>query len=137
MGGPCLWQSPHSGYPETPFQRCAVWEELLEEPSSGAVEGEELAARGWELFQASSLLPQRGPGLQLEVGDSHRLSWVVGLGDLGGRAHGVQEERWVLVGSWAKDQQVQGAQEAQEARQDLLEEGWVPGVEVGDGVGTP
>lgn len=130
-------QSPHSGFPETPFQRCAVLEELLEEPSSGAVEGEELAARGWELFQASSLLPQRGPGLQLDVGDSHRLSWVVGLGDLGGPVHGVQDEKWVLGGSWAKDQQVQWAQEAQEAGQGLLEEGWVLGVEVGDGVGTP
>lgn len=68
------------------------------------------------------------------MGDSHRLSWVVGLGDLGGPVHGVQDERWVLGGSWAKDQQVQGAQEAGKG---LLEEGWVPGVEVGDGVGIP
>lgn len=126
-------QSPHSDFPETPFQRCAFWEELLAESSSRAVEGEELAARGWELSQASFLLPQRGPGLQLGVGDSRRLSWVVGLGGLGGPVHGVQGERWVLGGSWAKDQQVQGAQET---RQGQPEECWEPGVEAGDGVGT-
>lgn len=40
----------------------------------------------------------------------------------------------MLGGSWEKEQQVQGAQEATRGQ---LEEGWVSGVEVGDGVGTP
>lgn len=50
----------------------------------------------------------------MDVGDSRRQSWVVGLSDQGGPVHGVQGERWVL-GSWAKDQQA--VQEVQEARQ--------------------
>lgn len=57
------------------------------------MEGEELAAGGWELSQTSLLLPQRVPGLQLGVGDSRRLSWVVGLGGLGVPVHGVQGGR--------------------------------------------
>lgn len=122
LGGLCLLWSPHSGFPETPSQRCAAWEGLLEESSSRAAEEEGLAARGWELSRVSFLPPQRGPGLQLDEGDSHRLSWVVGLSGLGDLGHAVQGERWVLVGSWAKDQQ---------------EERQVLGVGVGDDVGTP
>ena len=87
----------------------------MEEPSSGVMEGEGLGARDWELSQVSSLLLQRGPGLQLGEGDSRRLSWVVGLSGQGGPVHGVQGERWALGGSWAKGQQA--VQEAQEAVQ--------------------
>lgn len=60
---------------------------------------------------------------------------MVGSNDQGGPVHGVQGERWVLGGSWAKDQQA--VQEAQEAVQGQQEEQRVTGVEVGDDVGTP